>query len=101
MVIRDLHDSDLVVATGYVDIASRLYRFDGFEPSKGTGSSLITHADSVSKLWHERLGHVNYKYLQQMSTQALVLGLPQISCTYGVCHGCVLGKHHRDPFPKG
>ena len=36
-----------------------------------------------------------------MSTQALVLGLPQITCTNGVCHGCVLGKQHRDPFPHG
>lgn len=101
VVIRDLHDSDLVVATGSVDIASRLYKFDGFEPSEGASSSLIAHADSVSKIWHEQLGHVNYRYLQQMSTQALVLGLPQISCTDGVFHGCVLGKQHRDPFLKG
>ena len=36
-----------------------------------------------------------------MSTQELVTGLPQISCTNGVCKGCALGKHHRDPFPVG
>ena len=36
-----------------------------------------------------------------MSTQELVIGLPQISCNDGVCQGCVLGKHHRDPFLTG
>lgn len=29
------------------------------------------------------------------------MGLPQISCTDGVCPGCALGKHHRDPFRVG
>ena len=36
-----------------------------------------------------------------MSTQGLVIGLPQISFTDEVCQGCALGKHHRDPFPVG
>jgi hypothetical protein len=36
-----------------------------------------------------------------LSTQNLVLGLPKVSCTDGVCPGCVLGKQHQDPFPKG
>ena len=30
-----------------------------------------------------------------------MLGLPKVSCTDGVCPGCVLGKQHQDPFPKG
>jgi hypothetical protein len=64
VVIQDLHDSDMIVATGSVDTASRLYRFDGFESSNGTGSYLIAHVDLVSRLWHEQLGHVNYRYLQ-------------------------------------
>ena len=37
------------------------------------GVSLVAHADTVSKLWYERFGHVNYRYLQQMSTQELVI----------------------------
>lgn len=85
VVIRELHDLDLVVATGSVDPYSRLYRFDGFESLDGSSVSLVAHADSVRKLWHERFGHVNYRYLQQMSTQALVVRLPQISYTDGVC----------------
>jgi hypothetical protein len=30
-----------------------------------------------------------------------VLGLPKVSCSDGVCLGCVLGKQHQDNFPKG
>jgi hypothetical protein len=49
----------MIVATGSVDSASRLYRFDGFESSDDTGSCLVAHADSVSRLWHEHFGYVN------------------------------------------
>ena len=31
----------------------------------------------------------------------MVLGLPSISSTKGVCEGCVLGKHHKEMFDKG
>lgn len=57
------HDPDLVVATGSVDLDSRLYQFDGVESPDGSGVSLIAHADSVSRLWHECFDHVNYRYL--------------------------------------
>jgi hypothetical protein len=30
----------------------------------------------------------------------MVIGLPPISCSDGVCAGCVLEKHHRDNFYK-
>ena len=63
MVILDLHDSKMIVATGSVDFASRIYRFDGFESCDDTCSCLVAHANLVSRLWHEHLGHVNYIYL--------------------------------------
>ena len=68
VVIQDLHDPNLIVSTGSFDLQSNLYQFDGFESSNSTGVSLISHADTVNKLWHEHFGHVNYRYLQQMST---------------------------------
>lgn len=101
MVIQELRDSKLIVATRSVDSPSCLYRFDGFDSFNGTKSCLVEHVDLVSRLWHEILGHVNYKYLQQMSTQPFILGLPQISCIDGVCQGCALGKQRRDPFLHG
>ena len=68
VVIRDLHDPNLIVTIGSVDLQSHLYQFDGFESSDSTDVSLVAHADTVSKLWHEHFGHVDYRYLQQMST---------------------------------
>ena len=99
VVVRDLQDPDTIVSHGQVDHGSRLYRFVGFETS--SGQSFIAHADSLSRLWHERYGHLNDRYLQQMHSQKLVRGLPKVSCTDGVCPGCVLGKQHQDSFPKG
>ena len=36
-----------------------------------------------------------------MHSQKLFLGLPKVSCTDGVCPGCVISKQHQDSFPKG
>jgi hypothetical protein len=54
--------TDIVVASGRVDHSSQLYMFSCFEPS--SGSSFIAHVDSLSRLWHEIFGHLNYRYLQ-------------------------------------
>ena len=56
--------------------------------------------DSISKLWHERFGHLNYGSLKLMSTKNMVEGLPRINQVNEVCEACQLGKQHRDPFPS-
>ena len=66
-------------------------------------SVFVAHSDNLSnlsKLWHERFGHLNYRSLQQLCKGNMVTGLPMVSCKDGVCSGCVLGKHHRDSFDK-
>ena len=68
VVIQNSHDPEMIVATRNVDSTSHLYRFNDFESSNYRGSCFVAHADSVSRLWHEHFGHVNYKYLQHMST---------------------------------
>lgn len=99
VVIRELHEPAVVLAIGQVDHASRLYKFVCFEPS--SASSFIARADSLSKLWHERFRHLNYRYLQQMYTQNLVSDLPKVSCIDGVCTGCALANNTKIPFLKG
>jgi transposase InsO family protein len=57
-------------------------------------------AARVFQKWHSRLGHVNFRTLHQMSTQARVDGLPALSKLESpLCVGCVHGKHHRGAFP--
>jgi transposase InsO family protein len=53
------------------------------------------------RLWHEIFGHLNYKYLHQLSKENMVEGLPAIKFTSGVCQGCILGKHPEKKFDKG
>jgi hypothetical protein len=87
------------VATGEVNHQSRLYTFSEFiEPDSAL---LLTHADESSRIWHERFGHLNFRYMQQLSKHKLVDGLPYILFSKGVCEGCVLGKHPQEKFVKG
>jgi hypothetical protein len=87
------------VATGEVNHQSRLYTFSEFiEPDS---TLLLTHADESSRIWHERFGHLNFRYMQQIIKKKLFDGLPDIHFSKGVCEGCVLGKHPQEKFNKG
>jgi hypothetical protein len=86
------------VSTSEANHQSRLYTFNEFiEPDS---SLLLTHADESSMIWHERFGHLNFRYIQQINKQILVDGLPDIHFSKGVCEGCVLGKHPQEKFDK-
>jgi hypothetical protein len=97
----DIYDmqTNSKVATSEVNHQSRLYTFSEFiEPDS---SLLLTHANESSRIWQERFGHFNFRYMQQLSKQRLVDGLPDIHFSKGVCEGCVLGKHPQEKFDKG
>jgi hypothetical protein len=55
----------------------------------------------VSRLWHERYGNLNFKYLYDFSKGGMVYGLPHIQYTNRVCQGCILGKHPEENFNTG
>jgi hypothetical protein len=49
------------VATGEVNHQSRLYTFSEFiEPDSAL---LLTHANESSRIWNERFGHLNFRYM--------------------------------------
>ncbi|PRQ23286.1 putative RNA-directed DNA polymerase [Rosa chinensis] len=52
-------------------------------------------------LWHMRFGHLNFNSLNALARKNLVCGLSPIHVPDQVCETCVLGKKHRDTFPKG
>jgi hypothetical protein len=99
VVIKDLKYPKHVLATGIVDDITRLYKFDNFGSSYFS-SVFVARSDEMSKLWHERFGHINYFSLQQLCNQHMVTGLPLVSCRDGICVGFVLRKHHWDSFDK-
>ena len=63
-------------------------------------SALLIHANEASKLWHERFFHLIYRYLSDLNEKEMVIGLPKIKFSKGVCQGCILGKHPEHKFEK-
>jgi hypothetical protein len=62
----DIYDmqTNSKVATSEVNHQSRHYTFSEFiEPDSAL---LLTHVDERSRIWHERYGHLNFKYMQQL-----------------------------------
>ncbi|CAL9005549.1 unnamed protein product, partial [Prunus brigantina] len=52
--------------------------------------------DNSLVLWHQRLGHVNLKDLENLSKKEIVRGIPKFgNTTKFVCSGCQLGKQTR------
>jgi transposase InsO family protein len=76
-----------------------LYTFSEFiEPDSAL---LLTHVDESSRIWHERFGRLNFRYMKQISKNRLVDGLLDNHFSKGVFEGCVLGKHPQEKFDKG
>ena len=64
----------------------------------------VSTADSAPSLavWHRRLGHLNYTYMNQLMKKEMVDGM---NCASGTptqkeCEACVFGKMQKKPFPK-
>ena len=83
---------DQVIAIGYANHHERMYKFSNFLPTSND-QDILSHANETSKLWHERFGHMNYKYLQELHRDEMVEGLPQIKSSNGACIVCVVGNH--------
>eukprot|EP00253_Pinus_taeda_P035997 PITA_35997 len=88
------------LAHGIANHGSRLYFLSHFVP-KSISTAFLSQSDDINRLWHEIFGHLNYKYLHQLSKENMVEGLPAIKFTSGVCQGCILGNHPEQNFDKG
>ena len=55
-----------VIEKGVVDHTSKVYMFSHFLPYSNPFVLLI-HANEASNIWHEIFGHLNYKYLSDLS----------------------------------
>lgn len=59
----------------------------------------LTVTDNL-KLWHERCGHVNVKYLKEMVNKDLITGVKFSDVENFFCESCLMGKQHKLPFKK-
>ena len=100
MNLRSQISSGKFIAKGVANHAQKVYMFSHFLPYSNPYALLIL-ANKASKLWHEIFGHLNYKYLSDLSEKDMVIGFPKIKFSKGVCQGCILGKHPEHKFESG
>jgi hypothetical protein len=62
----DIYDmqTNFRVATSEVNRQSRLYTF--FEFIEPDSALLLTHVDESGRIWHERIGNLNFRYMKQL-----------------------------------
>ena len=88
-----------VVVVGFAYHDLRMYKFSHFLPYS-QGNALLSHTNKTNKLWHERFGHLNYRYLQELSKERMVEGIPSFKFSKGTCKGCIVGKHVERKYGK-
>ena len=81
-----------MIAKGVANHASKAYEFSHFFPYSHQ-SSLLTHDNETIRLRHERFGHLNFKYLQQLHNEGMVEGFLLVKFSQGICKCCLVGKH--------
>lgn len=76
--------------------ANRLYKLI-IESAKPR--CLLSRTEEDSKLWHARLGHVNYQAMSLMFKENMVKGFPKVVQPKDVCVGCLQSKQTRKQMP--
>ena len=96
-VVCFIEDEGEVIAQGRRD--GRMFILN----TNDVGTALFAKGQKVESdidLWHKRIGHVNYRRLQDLQKKQVVFGLPKFSGWRAqVCEACQLLKQHRLPFP--
>ncbi|KAK5819226.1 hypothetical protein PVK06_024198 [Gossypium arboreum] len=90
-IVEDSYGQELVT----VAMTDRCFMLDVNQLEKKAYTSLVDDAG----LWHKRLGHVNYKSLDQLHKLNLVEDMSKVEAKDTVCEVCQLGKQTRLPFP--
>ncbi|GJU06322.1 putative ribonuclease H-like domain-containing protein [Tanacetum coccineum] len=79
-------------------LGTHMYTFDmkTVDSSKGYTCLLAKASSNEAKLWHRRLGHLNFKNLNKLVKDNLVRGLPSKSFKNDhTCVACQKGKQHK------
>ena len=67
--------------------------------SKNANMCLMANRNTVSWLWHRKLGHASFSVLNRLVKLNLVDGLPKIKFTqHEICDACARGKQIKSTF---
>ncbi|GAA0166350.1 transmembrane signal receptor [Lithospermum erythrorhizon] len=70
------------------------------ESGEYVGDCLQVTSAALSKLWHERYGHLSYKGLHTLQNKQMVRGLPDFKAENITCVDCLNGKQANSAIPK-
>lgn len=81
-------------------LRGKLAFLDGACEASTVGAA-VQSAFISAATWHRRLGHISMQKLKQIQDEDLATGFKLTGTIKAeLCEPCILGKHHRDPFPS-
>nr|GEW40957.1 hypothetical protein [Tanacetum cinerariifolium] len=88
--VRDLHGNDLLTGNR----GSDLYTISLQESTSSTPFCLMAKATPTQAwLWHRRLSHINFEYINLLSKKDIVIGLPKLKYVKDqLCSSCEISK---------
>nr|GEW47812.1 retrovirus-related Pol polyprotein from transposon TNT 1-94 [Tanacetum cinerariifolium] len=94
--VRDLQGNDLLTGKRRSD----LYTISIQESTSSTPLCLMANAiPTQAWLWHRRLSHLNFDYINLLSKKDIVIGLPKLKYVKDqLCSSCELSKAKRSSF---
>jgi transposase InsO family protein len=95
--------SKRIVARGERERGSGLYRLVAKQSTPELHQVEINLTSSVldlTRLWHHRLGHLNFQGLHLLSASGIITGLPYLPILKEICLGCQFGRQTRESFPS-
>nr|GEX08326.1 hypothetical protein [Tanacetum cinerariifolium] len=94
--VRDLQSNDLLTGNR----GSDLYTISLQESTSSTPLCLMAKASPTQAwLWHRRLFHLNFDYINLLSKKVVVIGLPKLKYVKDqLCLSCELSKAKRSSF---
>ncbi|GJS22368.1 retrovirus-related pol polyprotein from transposon TNT 1-94 [Tanacetum coccineum] len=94
--VRDLHGNDLLTGNR----GSDLYTISLQETTSTTLICLMAKASPTQAwLWHRRLSHLNFDYINLRSKKDIVIGLPKLKYVKDqLCSSCEVSKAKRSSF---
>ena len=91
-IVKDVICGGAIVASRILDPKDGIYKLCDFRRIGPT--ALISQANERGRIWHERLGYLNFRSMKMMVTQNMVIGIQNTIPLDGVCRGFMPGKHH-------
>nr|GEY38353.1 retrovirus-related Pol polyprotein from transposon TNT 1-94 [Tanacetum cinerariifolium] len=94
--VRDLQGNDLLIGNRGFD----LYTISLQESTSSTPLCLMAKdTPTQAWLWHRRLSHLNFDYINLLSKKDIVIGLPKLKYVKDqLCSSCELSKAKRSSF---